>query len=117
MGDNGVGKTTLLRCIAMGLCDAASASGLLREIYGEWNRRINGESKRSEIHLEFYSDQRETAKISTYIIPNRSGCSQIERKIRFGRAKSEFPWDRFLPVGTAQLGVPSDQKISMITPP
>ena len=31
VGDNAVGKTTVLRCIAMGLCDSASAAGLLRE--------------------------------------------------------------------------------------
>ena len=31
LGDNSTGKTTLLRCIAIGLCDESSAAGLLRE--------------------------------------------------------------------------------------
>ena len=38
-GDNGVGKTTLLRSIAIGLCDATSAAGLIRELYGQWMRK------------------------------------------------------------------------------
>jgi hypothetical protein len=100
LGDNGVGKTTLLRCIAMGLCDAASASGLLREIYGEWNRKANGEAKRSEIHLEFYSEGRESpARISTYITPSRSGYSQVHQETAFGRSRAEFPWDRIFACG------------------
>src|SRR5258708_1936476 len=31
VGDNATGKSTLLRSIAMGLCDEASAAGLLKE--------------------------------------------------------------------------------------
>ena len=34
LGDNGTGKTSLLRCIAMGLCDETGASGLLTELSG-----------------------------------------------------------------------------------
>ena len=43
LGDNGVGKTTLLRSIAMGLSDTSSAAGLLRELPGPFIRR--GETK------------------------------------------------------------------------
>ena len=39
LGDNGVGKTTLLRCIAIGLCDEASAGALLRDTSGEMIRK------------------------------------------------------------------------------
>jgi ABC-type sulfate/molybdate transport systems ATPase subunit len=39
LGDNGVGKTTLLRCIAMGLCDRTSAGALLRDTNGETIRK------------------------------------------------------------------------------
>ncbi len=31
LGDNSTGKTTLLKCLALGLCDESSAAGLLRE--------------------------------------------------------------------------------------
>src|ERR1700674_4901291 len=60
LGDNGVGKTTLLRSIAMGMCDEASAAGLLRELYGEWNRQVEpdgSDPQRTEparIHLDFF---------------------------------------------------------------
>lgn len=43
VGDNGDGKTALLRSIAMGLCDESSAAGLLRELPGEFVR--DGETK------------------------------------------------------------------------
>jgi predicted ATPase len=98
-GENGVGKTTLLRCIAMGLCDAASAAGLLREIYGEWNRSESGVARKGEIHLDFYSEEDEVARISTYIIPGRSGYSQVEQQTQFARAKRDFPWDRIFACG------------------
>ena len=38
VGNNGDGKTTLLRSIAMGLCDESSAAALLRELPGEFVR-------------------------------------------------------------------------------
>jgi predicted ATPase len=100
LGDNGVGKTTLLRCIAMGLCDAASASGLVREIYGEWNRNLKGQPKTSEIHLRFHAEGAESpALISTYITPSRSGYSQVHQRTKFGKKKTDFPWDRIFACG------------------
>lgn len=39
LGDNGDGKSTILRCLAMGLCDESSASALFRELPGEFIRR------------------------------------------------------------------------------
>jgi energy-coupling factor transporter ATP-binding protein EcfA2 len=39
VGDNGEGKSTLLRSIAMGLCDSTSASALFRELGGRFVRR------------------------------------------------------------------------------
>ncbi len=34
VGNNGDGKTTILRCLALGLCDESGASALLAELYG-----------------------------------------------------------------------------------
>ncbi len=45
VGNNGDGKTTILRCLALGLCDRSSAGGLLTELYGEFLRQ--GESEGS----------------------------------------------------------------------
>jgi len=39
VGDNGEGKSTLLRSIAMGLCDSTSAAALFRELGGRFVRR------------------------------------------------------------------------------
>ncbi len=39
LGENGFGKSTVLRAIAMGLCDQSSASALFRELPGEYVRR------------------------------------------------------------------------------
>ena len=39
LGDNGDGKSTVLRSLAMGLCDESSASALFRELSGEFVRR------------------------------------------------------------------------------
>ena len=38
IGDNGDGKSTVLRALAMGLCDQSSASALFRELDGEYVR-------------------------------------------------------------------------------
>jgi predicted ATPase len=94
-GDNGVGKTTVLRCIAMGLCDQASAAGLLREIYGEWNREVKGELQTGEIRLDFHTEDGKEAWIRTDIIPATSGYSQIKRK----SSPKDFPWERIFACG------------------
>jgi predicted ATPase len=39
IGDNGDGKSTVLRSLAMGLCDQSSAAALFRELPGEFVRR------------------------------------------------------------------------------
>src|SRR5438105_14606120 len=45
VGDNGDGKSTVLRSLAMGLCDQGSAAALLRELPGEFVRHgSDGES-------------------------------------------------------------------------
>lgn len=51
LGDNSNGKSTILKCLAIGLCDESSASALLRELPGEFIRRKPGEKfvkKRTE---------------------------------------------------------------------
>ena len=56
VGNNGVGKTSMLRSIAMGLCDLTGAASLLQYSYGDWIRK--GEKKCSiEIELIHNSKQ------------------------------------------------------------
>ena len=39
VGDNGDGKSTVLRSLAMGLCDQSSAAALFRELAGKFIRK------------------------------------------------------------------------------
>ncbi len=89
-GDNGVGKTTLLRCIAMGLCGEADAAGLLAEVYGNWNRTIHGVEQVAEIRLDFQNDSEKTF-IKTKIIPQSTIGSP---KVVQTTSPNPFPWDR-----------------------
>ena len=56
LGDNGISKTTILRCIAMALMGATKASGLLGELYGEWVRVQAKEPKTAFVRIEFEKD-------------------------------------------------------------
>ena len=51
IGDNGQGKTTLLRSLALGLCDVPEASGLLQELHGGFLRE-GKQSGSVEVTLE-----------------------------------------------------------------
>ncbi len=64
VGDNGYGKTTILRSMAVGLCDKEGASGLLLELHGEYLRR--GE-KEGTIEIDLKSDEDERFTIRTSI--------------------------------------------------
>ncbi len=102
VGDNGDGKSTVLRSLAMGLCDESSASALFRDLYGESVRR-GSEQGTIEVDLE-----------------DRTGCFQTETTIRsLDRFESvdqelnqlqengqrlplkpdKFPWDRIFTTG------------------
>lgn len=99
VGDNGVGKTTLLRCIAIGMCDESSAAGLLREIYGDWNRKTGKKLLDAQIRLTFATDDG-PAKIVTKIEARETGYSVVRQApIYPGRSGKEFPWDAIFACG------------------
>ena len=62
VGDNGDGKTSVLRSIAMGLCDASSAAGLLRESDQGYIRRGKD---RARIRIELVNQSSLAAEGST----------------------------------------------------
>ena len=63
VGDNGYGKTTILRSLAVGLCDQKGASGLLSELHGKYLRRSEKEGT-IEIDLKNDKDERYTFRTS-----------------------------------------------------
>jgi len=73
VGDNGDGKTTILRSLALGLCDKEGASGLLLELHGEYLRR--GEGK-GTIEIDLKNDKDEHYRIQTSITGESESVSQ-----------------------------------------
>ena len=91
IGDNATGKTTLLRSIAIGLCDESSAAGLLKESDTGYIRR---DAKEAEITIEFAPANRRSRrrpKIRTKISPVH-GRPALER-LSQTTDPVRFPWD------------------------
>ncbi|HDZ69293.1 MAG TPA: hypothetical protein ENH43_02615 [Phycisphaerales bacterium] len=88
LGDNGTGKTTILRSIVMGLCDAASSTGLLQELYGDFIRIDNDQGT---IHVAFMSKEDETKEywIKTTLSKTAADYTKVEQET----FPDPFPWD------------------------
>lgn len=104
IGENGHGKSTVLRSLAMGLCDWSSAAALFRELPGEFvrHRSTNGEATiKIDLSAGAYCYRIET------IIKSVRGFERIEqRHYRWrGRARpkrlhqDKFPWHRIFASG------------------
>ena len=93
VGDNASGKSTLLRSIAMGLCDEASAAGLLKE--SDEGYILRGKNK-ATIQLELCDSSSGNRKytITTDVI-RKTGRARIFSDIvrQETRPKRDFPWD------------------------
>jgi len=91
VGNNGVGKTSFLRSLAMGLCDETGATSLFQDTSGDWIR--NGKDK-AVIEIQLRNNQR-TFTITTEIV--RSGKVEV---IKRPNKKSEnIPWDKIFACG------------------
>ena len=108
-GNNGIGKSAILRAVVMGLCDRDSAASLLRELEGNFIRK-EANQKRStekvakiEIHLV---DEKKTAwsivtKVSEYadqIIETVEQTYRVAGKGQKYRPFSKF-WNKMFCVG------------------
>jgi hypothetical protein len=95
LGDNSAGKTTVLRSIAIGLCDPAGAAALLNELWGDFMR---DSTKTSEIMVEFRETVTSKKKYSltTSIKTSRSDNYDIEQ-VEYPRGK--FPWKNLFACG------------------
>lgn len=91
LGDNGFGKTTILRSIAMGLCDKTGASGLLQDTYGDW---VRWDEKKAIIKIDL-SDGNKKYSITT-TIHNEAG-SRLETVEQ--ERSEDFPWKNIFVCG------------------
>ena len=96
-GDNASGKTTLLKAIALGLCDRSSAAGLLRESDSGYIR--NGQELGSiKIHLVDRSEGRSRDEYEIKTTLKRLN-SQLESLDQVTEPREGFPWDRIFVCG------------------
>ena len=97
LGDNSTGKTTLLRCIAIGLCDESSAAGLLKESYEGLIRR---KAKAAEISIYLLDKKGNSFEIHTTITRRSEGKSAYEQLNQITKpAGNAFPWGEIFVAG------------------
>ena len=90
IGDNAAGKTTLLRSIAIGLCDESSAAGLLKESDSGYIRRGADEAR---ITIDLLNpDKRSQRRQIVTSISKQPGKAALE-KLRQQTTPKTFPWD------------------------
>ncbi|NOX96422.1 MAG: AAA family ATPase [Alphaproteobacteria bacterium] len=102
-GNNGSGKSALLRSIAMGLCDQASAGSLLRELLGDFIRKQNDsveDERNASISIKLVDvDLKEKYEICTILTTySQLGFEVVEQKLTGPDGDTvdqiKFPWDR-----------------------
>jgi len=112
LGDNGDGKSTVLKSIAMGLCDESSAAALFRELPGDFVRRTPGqkESKTKDfatIKIDLAGDDGRTYQIITTItsldkferVSQAKGLSRYKGNKKKELDQDSFPWDKIFVSG------------------
>ena len=94
LGDNATGKSTLLRSIAMGLCDEASAAGLLKESDEGYIRRGKTEAEIDILLHDPYSPDKKF-RITTTVKREKKGRGIFADRVRqdTNPPGTEFPWE------------------------
>lgn len=103
IGDNGDGKSTVIRSLAMGLCDESSAAALFRDLHGETVRKRH-KSGRIEVDLsDRVGDFRTLTEIKSLKTWERVEQTVSQRSLRSKRLRKlrqrEFPWNRIFAAG------------------
>ena len=97
LGNNGLGKTTLLRCLALGLCDSSSAAALERELYGELIRNNTPDNELSSIEIELIQPgSKQNVSIKTLFKKDESGYAIVTQELIPER---DFPWNEIFVCG------------------
>ncbi len=96
LGDNGSGKTTILRSIAMTLSGRGSASGLLDEIEGGM---IRDKTENGHVRLTLKSkDKKDTFEITTEFSQERGDINIVKSQETIPKGKL-FPWEEIFSCG------------------
>lgn len=100
VGDNASGKTTLLRSIAIGLCDESSAAGLLKESDTGYVRFQQPNGKIVIDLVESQKNLHEEYRIETSIESISTKKGNFERVIQETHPGLwDFPWDKLFVAG------------------
>lgn len=103
-GNNGAGKSAILRSIAMGLCDEASAGGLLRELPGDF---IQTDKPDATIEIEFTEEDGEKWFILTELkLYEKLNFERVEQRYYKNVVNKDeevswqkFPWEKLFIAG------------------
>jgi len=101
-GDNGSGKSTILRCIAMGISDEDSAASVLRELSGDL---VRGGEDDGTITIYLANGNASKYKIETKILSQKTFEKVKQIVYRFSNGKyakidqEHFPWDKIFTAG------------------
>lgn len=106
-GNNGSGKSALLRSIAMGVCDEASAGGLLRELQGDF---IRSSENNATINIQFTEVNGKNWFIQTKLdLYRRLNFERVHQKYFIDKIPDDedtkgedwmkFPWENLFVTG------------------
>lgn len=98
LGDNGVGKTTILRSIALGLTEESGASGLLDELGSDWIRKGFKNESQIKIEIEPFPGCTEYASIVTQFTEDKFHEIKVRQKVNPTTPKT-FNWDNLFVCG------------------
>ena len=101
IGDNGDGKSTVLRSLAMGLCDRSSASALFRDLYGDSVRHHCDEGV---IEVALAGRPRHQTRTTIRSLPHFEQIDQTLHRLHQDRSpttlnQAAFPWSRIFAAG------------------
>jgi predicted ATP-binding protein involved in virulence len=101
IGDNGDGKSTVIRSLAMGLCDDSSAAALFRELHGETVRKGSKSDGRIEVDLRDRAREfRTVTEIKALKTFERVRQDVSQRSPRYLKMRQgTFPWDHIFATG------------------